>query len=259
MTTTAGSLVDSAQALIDARLDMIERMLMGQMSRGDRLAIVREVEAQIHDLLAERRPDETDRSAVIAALARLDPPEAYLPDEAGEVARPASTPKRPQTTGALRSIPSAGGKAPGSIAGRVSCILGALSLVLLILTAMGVSGMVRNPDPVFVFTLSLLIFVTVTTSVFALTLAAYSRFSSYWAVIGLLAGLVSFFPVVLMILTSFVRGISPTPSMMTTPSVITTQNNPILSSPEPMSEVIPPGSTVTSGPGDINTPVLDNP
>jgi hypothetical protein len=72
---------ESLQTLIDSRLDTIDRMLLGRLSRQDRLAIVREVESQIHDLLQERDSDELTREDVLAVLARLDPPEAYIPDE----------------------------------------------------------------------------------------------------------------------------------------------------------------------------------
>ena len=69
------------QTLIDSRLDTIDRMLLGRVGRGERLAIVREVESQIDELLGERETDEVSREDVLAVLGRLDPPEAYLPDE----------------------------------------------------------------------------------------------------------------------------------------------------------------------------------
>ncbi len=62
MTTMTSVRLDAAaQALIDARLDTIERLLMGRVSRQDRLEIVREVEAQIHDLLQERNEESPGR------------------------------------------------------------------------------------------------------------------------------------------------------------------------------------------------------
>ena len=103
---------DGAQILIDSRLDTIERMLLGQVPRADRLAIVREVEAQIHDLLADRTPDDTDRDAVLAALGRLDPPEAYLPDEAGSRMMPTST--TPPAQHSRSGCPVAGSLEPGT-------------------------------------------------------------------------------------------------------------------------------------------------
>ena len=83
MTAAAVHLSDSVQALIDSRLDTIDRMLLGRLSRQDRLAIVREVESQIFELLQEREHEDLGRDDVLAVLGRLDPPEAYLPDEAG--------------------------------------------------------------------------------------------------------------------------------------------------------------------------------
>ena len=76
-------LSESLQSLIDSRLDTIERMLLGRVARAERMAIVREVESQIHELLGERETDEPSREDVLAVLARLDPPEAYLPEEGG--------------------------------------------------------------------------------------------------------------------------------------------------------------------------------
>ncbi len=82
MTTIATSpLSETLQSLVDARLDTIDRMLLGRVNRHDRLAIVREVESQIFDLLQGRDPGPLDRDDVLAVLARLDPPEAYLPED----------------------------------------------------------------------------------------------------------------------------------------------------------------------------------
>lgn len=80
MTVAMVRLEESVQALIDARLDTIDRMLLGRLSGSDRLAIVREVEAQIHDMLSGHSPEELDRDDILAALGRLDPPEAYMPE-----------------------------------------------------------------------------------------------------------------------------------------------------------------------------------
>jgi hypothetical protein len=83
-TVVATSLAGSLQALIDARLDTIDRMLLGRVPRADRVAIVREVESQIHELLAQRDPERLGREDVLEVLQRLDPPEAYLPEDVGE-------------------------------------------------------------------------------------------------------------------------------------------------------------------------------
>jgi hypothetical protein len=81
MTVATAQISESVQTLIDSRLDTIERMLLGRASRQDRLAIVREVESQIHELLQASDGDELTREDVLAVLARLDPPEAYIPEE----------------------------------------------------------------------------------------------------------------------------------------------------------------------------------
>src|SRR5271163_235967 len=89
MTVATAPISDSLQMLVDSRLDTIDRMLLGRLSRQDRLAIVREVESQIHELLQVRDNGELTRDDVLAVLARLDPPEAYIPDENETIAAPA--------------------------------------------------------------------------------------------------------------------------------------------------------------------------
>ena len=80
-TITSVQVPELLQALIDSRLDTIDRMLLGRLPRSERLEIVREVESQIFELLQERCSDEPTREDVLAVLGRLDPPEAYLPEE----------------------------------------------------------------------------------------------------------------------------------------------------------------------------------
>lgn len=81
MTVATAQISESLQTLIDSRLDTIDRMLLGRLSRQERLAIVTEVESQIHELLHANDADELTREGVLAVLARLDPPEAFIPDE----------------------------------------------------------------------------------------------------------------------------------------------------------------------------------
>ena len=87
MSVATTELSRSTQHLIDSRLDTIDRMLLGRVSRQERLEIVREVEAQIFEQLHERGADEFSREDVLAVLGRLDPPEAYLPEEEGDSGR----------------------------------------------------------------------------------------------------------------------------------------------------------------------------
>jgi hypothetical protein len=84
MTVTSGA----SQMLIDARLDAIDRALLGRVSRPERLNVVGEVEARIHELLADRCGPgvEPARDDVLAVLARLDPPEAYMSQDVDDEA-----------------------------------------------------------------------------------------------------------------------------------------------------------------------------
>ena len=183
---------DHTQALIDSRLETIERMLFGQTPRADRLAIVREVEAQIHDLLADRNPDDTDRDAVIAALARLDPPEAFLPDEAGITARPRESPHRV----APASLPRPA-HAPQAVVGnppvaKVSGILGIVSLALIPLVAVTwyVTLSANRENGLYLITgFGLISFLQIVSSVLAIVFASYSRLKGAWSVVGLTSGM----------------------------------------------------------------------
>ena len=125
MMVATARISDSVQTLIDSRLDTIDRMLLGRVSRQDRLAIVREVESQIHELIQASDADELTREDVLAVLARLDPPEAYLPEETeGE---PVSL---HQTIVARTAQPEIKGDVK---VGRASGILGLAAIVLLLL------------------------------------------------------------------------------------------------------------------------------
>ena len=115
-------LSESLQNLIDSRLETIERMLLGRVARAERMAIVREVESQIHELLGERETDELSREDVLAVLARLDPPEAYLPEEGGATDSPPSARSRPIRL-AVHSVHQGNFRVA-----RASAILGLLAL-----------------------------------------------------------------------------------------------------------------------------------
>lgn len=86
---TAAELNPELRNLIDARLDAIDRSLIrAQVAWSDRRSIVGEVETQVFELLARRSPTPTQED-VLAILASLDPPEAYIPEELRD--RPADT------------------------------------------------------------------------------------------------------------------------------------------------------------------------
>ncbi len=127
MTMTSVRLAGSLQTLIDSRLDTIERMLMGRVPRQDRLAIVKDVETQIFDVLQEGGTDEPTREDILAALARLDPPEAYLPED-GEVGEAAAVSAPRLATGRIIAAPS--NRPENSKVGKISGILGLATLLL---------------------------------------------------------------------------------------------------------------------------------
>ena len=130
-TITSVRIPELLQTLIDSRLDTIDRMLLGRLPRSERLEIVREVESQIFELLQERGSDEPTREDVLAVLARLDPPEAYLPEELGS--EPATRP-RPMVGHVRPAQPQVqpAGRARRQTA-LASGILGIATIVLLIL------------------------------------------------------------------------------------------------------------------------------
>jgi hypothetical protein len=124
MMIATAQISESLQTLIDSRLDTIDRMLLGRLSRQERLAIVTEVESQIHELLHASDADELTREDVLAVLARLDPPEAYISDEVdGERV----SQRRTRPTRAYQAVPTA------DKVGRASGILGVLALALMLL------------------------------------------------------------------------------------------------------------------------------
>lgn len=173
----------SLQGLIDARLDTIDRMLVGRVPRADRLAIVREVEAQILDQLAGQSPDGIGRDEVLAVLGRLDPPEAYLPEdgEAGPVVSGPigmRVPHRPVQ--ARRS-----GKASG-IVGIVAFVVTVLGLVMSFLLANALSS-----PMVVVAGFFGLGFAGMGVGITAVVLAVSARLRDGWSICGLVTGIMA--------------------------------------------------------------------
>jgi hypothetical protein len=181
MTATARN-TGAARALIDHRLDAIDRALLGRVPRADRLAIVADVETQIFELLRQHGADEPGRDDVLAVLARLDPPEAYLPDD-GPFAAPAVTPFAAATP---RVAPTT--EADVRL-GRWGGGVGVTALVLTLLTPAvwilaGLSG--SEVGGLFLlFAFAALVFVGGATGV---ALGAFARFRSRWAVAGTITG-----------------------------------------------------------------------
>lgn len=184
-TMTSVRVAESLQTLIDSRLDTIERMLLGRLPRAQRLEIVREVESQIFDLLQERTSDEPSREDVLAVLARLDPPEAYLPEETGEtIAHP-----RP-LVGMARTAQTQAGGARRRTA-LASGILGIVTIVLLLLMfplVLGLSNL--NLGVLLIVFWYTAAAIALVGSVTTVGLAIYSRLQGHWAITGLILGII---------------------------------------------------------------------
>jgi hypothetical protein len=172
------------QSLIDSRLDTIDRMLLGRVGRGERLAIVREVESQIDELLGEREEDELSREDVLAVLGRLDPPEAYLPDELeseghGEVRTMVRQPVRVARQGDQGVARASGFLGLG----------GLFALMLLILSYC--VGMALQSELVLFVGGGVSIPCTFVCSVLSITVGVYARKSGVWALVGMVTGSVT--------------------------------------------------------------------
>jgi hypothetical protein len=184
MTTTTAGLSESLQTLIDARLDTIDRMLLGRVSRQDRVSIVREVEGQIFDLLQERDAESLERDDVLAVLARLDPPEAYVPEESGTGAAVVQQPS-------IRRATPAAPKGSSRVA-SASGILGicALGMVLLSPWVYAAAELFQS-QAVFVFGLIAMASLAFVGGVSGVALAIYTRLRGVWAVVGLVTGIIA--------------------------------------------------------------------
>lgn len=184
MKVATESLSGSLQTLIDARLDTIDRMLLGRVPRADRLAIVREVESQIFELLhGQGEPEELSRDEVLAVLGRLDPPEAYLPEEWQDASGPVRVPS------ARVSAPA---RPSSSRAGKASFIVGLATLALVALSPMIVIGAEFTGSKEVTIFLWLGTVGTVIVGGFtAIGLAVFSRLREFGAVFGLVTGIFS--------------------------------------------------------------------
>ncbi len=170
------------QSLIDSRLDTIDRMLLSRVPRGERLAIVREVESQIDELLGERETDELSREDVLAVLGRLDPPEAYLTedlesDAPGEIRASVRQPARATPQGGHHGV------------ARTSGFLGLGALCALTLLIVSYCAAVAlNSEVALYVGAAFSIPCTLVCSVLGITLGIYSRKSGVWALVGMVTG-----------------------------------------------------------------------
>jgi hypothetical protein len=184
-TAVAVRLPEALQALVDSRLDTIDRMLMGRVPRQDRLSIVREVEAQVFELLQERDAEDLSREDVLAVLARLDPPEAYLPEETGvEPMAPRMAP-RPHAVQSIRKGDFRAAKASG-ILGLVAMALALLSPILGYAIAIPLQSIVA-----LCVGCGSVSGLAIVSSTIAFVLAIYSRMASAWAIVGMVTSCLS--------------------------------------------------------------------
>jgi hypothetical protein len=122
-TMETSATMNATRILIDARLDAIDRALLGRVSRAERLDVVGEVESRIDELLRERcgPGGEPSREDVLAVLARLDPPEAFLEDDE-------TSPRAAEDRPARRaSVASPGTPTPMPKGANASVILGLIA------------------------------------------------------------------------------------------------------------------------------------
>src|SRR5260221_8529977 len=81
--SAAKNLSNDLQAIVDNRLDAIDQnLLRAGLPRHQRRSVVEEVENQILEMLSRLEVEELTRADVLAVLAKLDPPEAYVPEDA---------------------------------------------------------------------------------------------------------------------------------------------------------------------------------
>jgi hypothetical protein len=141
MTLSAVELSESLQDLVDSRLDTIDRLLLRRIPRRDRLAIVREVDARVFELLRGRGTDEPTRDDVLGVLAQRDPPEANLPAQSDSETEP-SVPRTVTHSSAVH-----GAKKAEPRAARAAGILGIAATALVLLSPLlsrPINGLVES-------------------------------------------------------------------------------------------------------------------
>ncbi len=122
--TAMMSLEPGLQALIDDRLDAIDRVLLrAGVSRGERRSIVEEVEVQVFELLSRKTGGDPTRVEVASVLAALDPPEMYAPEPYRQRARESAEPVRPRIRRPQPSLLALGSAMGGVITGFLTLVL----------------------------------------------------------------------------------------------------------------------------------------
>jgi hypothetical protein len=196
MTVATARISESFQTLIDSRLDTIDRILSGRIPRQERTAIVMEVESQIYELLHARDADELTREAVLAVLARLDPPEAYIPDDTESLAA--------SSRAALTSRSSPAVPRSDQGTGRVSGILGLAALTLVVIyPALFMIALSLQSQLVAFALCGVTLALAFPAGILGLVLGLYSRKSGAWAVVGIAASVLSLLLSPLIVLSCF--------------------------------------------------------
>jgi hypothetical protein len=179
-------LSECSQSLIDSRLETIERMLLGRMARSERIAIVREVESQIHELLCECEVDEPSRDDILSVLARLDPPEAYL-----QVDGPTESPTL-KVRGPIRGSAQSTHRGNSRVA-RASSILGIAALTVLLVCPL-LSYLlltIFSPKAAIEILWAGAGLTMIVCAVLGITLGFYARKSGAWALVGIVTSLLA--------------------------------------------------------------------
>ncbi len=186
MSVVSIQLSESLQALIDSRLDTIDRILLGRLPRQDRLTIVKEVESQIYEQLHERDAEDLSRHDVLSVLATLDPPEAYLPEGAETNADSVPHARPASGTRPLRKSDPQRGRTSGIVG---ICSL-ALPLPLLLPLTYAIAVLFGSEILLFAGIVALLALMF-TGGLLSSILGYQSKGSGSWAVVGLVTGILS--------------------------------------------------------------------
>ena len=124
MTMATVNLESGLQALVDDRLDAIDRVLLrAGVSRGERRNIVEEVEAQVYELLGRKTEGESTRAHVLSVLATLDPPEAYAPEPYRQRVRENGESPKPRIRRPQPSLLALGSATGGVVSGFLTVVL----------------------------------------------------------------------------------------------------------------------------------------
>jgi hypothetical protein len=185
-TLLAPLLSDSLQALIDLRLDTLDRMLIGHVSRQDRVNIVAEVETQIFELLAQRGENEPTRDDLLAVLAQLDPPEAYVPSDNASDAAEHAAEQRVARRGA--QIPRTAAPS-GTRLAKPAGITGLAALgALMLLASLYLMAALSDGELFLILAVALLPLTLFSAGVTAVVPGLCARLRGAWAIIGVVAG-----------------------------------------------------------------------